>query len=282
MNYNDLESELNEWIREQRLSEYSRNTLVSYKYAANLFLNFIKDHNLLIDKAATIKYKDMLADKYSLATCNKYIIILNKFLKYLKRNDCLLKKFKTQRKTSLDDPLWPQEHKRMLRWAIKLGMEDMYLIMQIFALSGARVAELKYFTVENLNDNYIIAYNKGKERVLIMRNDLKRMHKKYCEKNKITEGYIFRSPVDLKNPKKIINASTIWRRLKKIAKAAKINPKKIHPHAWRHLFAKAAKEAGIDLDELRDILGHSDIRTTAIYTMTSNSEKRKKMEKIKF
>ena len=82
MNYNDLESELNEWIREQRLSEYSRNTLVSYKYAANLFLNFIKDHNLLIDKESTIKYKDMLADKYSLATCNKYIIILNKFLKY--------------------------------------------------------------------------------------------------------------------------------------------------------------------------------------------------------
>ena len=204
MNYNDLESELNEWIREQRLSEYSRNTLVSYKYAANLFLNFIKDHNLLIDKESTIKYKDMLADKYSLATCNKYIIILNKFLKYLKRDDCLLKKFKTQRKTSLDDPLWPQEHKRMLRWAIKLGMEDMYLIMQIFALSGARVAELKYFTVENLNDNYIIAYNKGKERVLIMRNDLRRMLKKYCEKKKITEGYIFRSPVDLKNPKKII------------------------------------------------------------------------------
>lgn len=101
--------------------------------------------------------------------------------------------------------------------------------MQIFALSGARVAELKYFIVENLNDNYIIAYNKGKERVLIMRNDLRRMLKKYCEKKKINEGYIFRSPVDLKI-QKIINASTIWRRLKKIAKSAKINPK-IHPHA---------------------------------------------------
>ena len=62
----------------------------------------------------------------------------------------------------------------------------------------------------------------------------------------------------------MLNSSTIWRRLKKIAKAAKINPDKIHPHAWRHLFAKKAKEAGIDLDELQDIFGHSDIKTTAI------------------
>ena len=76
--------------------------------------------------------------------------------------------------------------------------------------------------------------------------------------------------------------STIWRRLKRIAKTAKINPDKIHPHAWRHLFAKKAKEAGIDLDELQDILGHADIKTTAIYTQTSNREKKAKIEKIKY
>ena len=80
----------------------------------------------------------------------------------------------------------------------------------------------------------------------------------------------------------MLNSSTIWRRLKKIAKAAKINPDKIHPHAWRHLFAKKAKEAGIDLDELQDIFGHSDIKTTAIQTMTSNREKKAKMEKISY
>ena len=39
---------------------------------------------------------------------------------------------------------------------------------------------------------------------------------------------------------------------------------------------------GIDLDELRDILGHSDINTTAIYTMTSNREKREKLERIRY
>ena len=80
----------------------------------------------------------------------------------------------------------------------------------------------------------------------------------------------------------MLNNSTIWRRLKKISKSAKINPNKIHPHAWRHLFAKKCKESGIDLDELRDILGHNDIKTTAIYTMTSNKEKKNKLERIKY
>ena len=157
---------------------------------------------------------------------------------------------------------------------------DMYFIIKIFAHTGARIDELKYFTVESLDSNFIKgAYNKGKERTLIMTNELKRELKNYCKENKISSGYIFISPV---KKDKMLNNSTIWRRLKKISKHAKINPNKIHPHAWRHLFAKKCKENGIDLDEIRDILGHNDIKTTAIYTMTSNKEKKNKLERIRY
>ena len=121
-------------------------------------------------------------------------------------------------------------------------------------------------------------HNKGKDRTIILRNDLKREILQYCKQNKIKEGYIFKSPV---KPEKMLNASTIWRRLKKIAGYAKINKSKIHPHGWRHLFAKEFKKYGGELDELRDILGHSSLETTSIYTKTSNKEKRLKMEKMK-
>ena len=171
----------------------------------------------------------------------------------------------------------------MLRWAKKLNMEDMYFILEIFAYTGCRVDELKFFTVESLDSNYIKkVYNKGKERTIILRNDLKRDLKNYCKRMEITSGYIFISTSSKAKKGAMWNNSTIWRRLKRIAKAAKINPDKIHPHAWRHLFAKKAKEAGIDLDELQDILGHADIKTTAIYTQTSNREKKAKIEKIKY
>lgn len=283
MTKDEIKVKLDEWINQQRLDEYAKKTLTDYRHGVDLFINWIKDDPFAIDKNLMLDYKDYLEVTFALNSRNKYIVEINKFLKYCGYKDCTLKKFKTQRKTSIDDPIWEQEQKRMLRWAKKLDMEDMYFILEIFAYTGCRVDELKFFTVESLDSNYIKkVYNKGKERTIILRNDLKRALKDYCKRMGITTGYIFISTSPKAKPGAMWDNSTIWRRLKRIAKAAKINPDKIHPHAWRHLFAKKAKEAGIDLDELQDILGHADIKTTAIYTQTSNREKKAKIEKIKY
>ncbi len=280
MTKEEIKKELDNFIDTERLDEKSKRTIGDYRNAVNKLIDFLPN-KFEITKSLMIDFKENLNEKgFKVKSKNKYIVIINKFLKYLKLENCTLKKFKEQQKTSIDDPIWEQEHKRMLRWAKKLGMMDMYLIIKIFAHSGARIDELKYFTVESLESNFIKgAYNKGKERTLIMTNELKRELKKYCRENHIESGYIFLSPV---KEGQMLNNSTIWRRLKKISKSAKINPNKIHPHVWRHLFAKKCKENGIDLDELRDILGHNDIKTTAIYTMTSNKEKKNKLERIKY
>lgn len=280
MTKEEIKKELDNFIDSERLDEKSKRTIGDYRNAVNKLIDFLPDE-FEITKSLMIDFKENLTEKgFKVKSKNKYIVIVNKFLKYLKLNDCTLKKFKEQQKTSIDDPIWEQEHKRMLRWAKKLNMMDMYFIIKIFAHTGARIDELKYFTVESLESNFIKgAYNKGKERTLIMTNELKRELKNYCKEQEIKNGYIFVSP---KKDGQMLNNSTIWRRLKKIANSAKINPDKIHPHAWRHLFAKKCKENGIDLDELRDILGHNDIKTTAIYTMTSNKEKKNKLERIKY
>lgn len=280
MTKEEIGKKLDEWIEQQRLDEYAKKTLIDYRHGVQLFIDWITEDEFTINKSLMLNYKDYLAESFAVNSRNKYIIEINKFLKYIGYNDCTLKKFKTQIKTSIDDPIWEQEHNRMLRWAKKLDLEDMYMIMECFAHCGCRVYELKYFTVESLESNIIKRVeNKGKERVIILTNELRRKLINYCKKNNITEGYIFKSP---EKPGQMICSTTIWRRLKKIARAAKINPDKIHPHSWRHLFAKKCKENGIDLDELKDILGHSDIKTTAIYTMTSTTEKKKKLEKIKY
>lgn len=280
MTKEEIKVKLDEWINQQRLDEYSKKTLIDYRHGVDLFIQWIKEDKFTINKDLTLDYKEYLEKEFALNSRNKYIVELNKFLKYIGYKDCTLKKFKTQRKTSIDDPIWDQEHKRMLRWAKKLCMEDMYWIMESFALAGIRVEELKFFTVEKITEsNFIKVFNKGKERTIILTNELRRGLIDYCKRKDIVSGYIFISPV---KQNQMLNNSTIWRRLKKIAKAAKINPNKIHPHAWRHLFAKKAKEIGIDLDELQDIFGHADIKTTSIYTMTSNREKKAKMEKIKY
>lgn len=285
MGKKELVDNLNSFIEKLELEELAPKTISSYRNAINKLIEYLKD-NQEINKRVVMSWKKDLKDKnYALKSRNQFIVVINKYLAYLGLNDCMVKQFEEQEKSSLEDYIEPQEHKRMLRWAKQMNMMEAYYIMKVFASSGARISELQYFTVENLESNYIKgAYNKHKERTLIMTNELRRELKRYCKTNKITTGYIFRSP-DPKlssNPNKMINQSTIWRWLKKIAKKAKINSKKMHPHAWRHLFAKQCKATGIDLDELADILGHKNLNTTAIYTKTSMKEKKNKLERIRY
>lgn len=285
MGKKELVENLDSFIEKLELEELAPKTISSYKNAINKLISYLKD-NQEIDKKVIMAWKKDLKDKnFALKSRNQFIVVINKYLAYLGLTDCMVKQFEEQEKSSLEDYIEPQEHKRMLRWAKQMNMLEAYYIMKVFASSGARISELQYFTVENLESNYIKgAYNKHKERTLIMTNELRRELKKYCKTNKIATGYIFRSP-DPKlssDPNKMVNQSTIWRWLKKIAKKAKINSKKMHPHAWRHLFAKQCKANGIDLDELADILGHKNLNTTAIYTKTSMKEKKNKLERIRY
>ena len=285
MTKEDLNIKLDEFINNLELEEKANRTLISYRNAVNKLIEYLPSENIILNKKIIMDWKNSIQEEgFSLNSCNQYIVVVNKFLYYLGLNDLVVKQFKIQEKSSLEEYIEPQEHKRMLRWAKQLNMMEAYMIMKVFAHSGARISELKYFKVDKLDSNYIKVYNKKKERYLIITNELRRELKHYCKDNKLKEGYIFRSTDDrFKNdPNKMPNQSTIWRWLKKIAKRAKINANKIHAHAWRHLFAKQCKENGIDLDELADILGHSNINTTAIYTKTSKKEKRQKLEKIKY
>ena len=285
MNKEELKTKLDEFIENIELEELADKTIQSYRNAVNKFIDYLPNEFEINKKLVMDWKKKMQEDGYALKSRNQFIVVVNKFLYYLGLEECVVKLFKEQEKSNLEEYIEPQEHKRMLRWAKKLNNMEAYYIIKVFATSGARVSELKYFTVENLDSNYIKgAYNKGKERILIMTNELRRELKHYCKDKKIKTGQIFRSTDEkfINDPNKMINVSTIWRWLKKIARAAKINPNKIHAHAWRHLFAKQCKENGIDLDELADILGHKNINTTAIYTKTSMKEKKPKLEKIRY
>jgi len=258
VNKEQLETNVKEFLLELRLKEKTHKTIIEYHNELNKFIKwFDESHNTEINKSMLVDYKEYLLNSaYSINTKNKNIVVVNKFIKWLGYENDYLKKFKSQQKTSMNDPIYPQEHKRMLRWAKKLNMNDMYLIMKVFAYTGCRVVELKDFTVENVKKTFFKTYNKGKEREIILTTDLRHELLDYCRKEKIESGIIFRSK---RNSNQMLNPSTIWKKLQKISGYAKIDKNKIHPHAWRHLFAKAYSELpGATNEELADILGHSN------------------------
>lgn len=277
----DLISRLDEWVLEQRYQEYSENTLKQYRANVMKFIDWLPDNNEPITKDTTLAYKNYLGTMAgSSNSLNTWIVTINKYLKWLGSGDLAIKKIKMQQKQSVEDVLSISDYKRLLRIAKKLDMMKLYYIMKILAMTGIRVSVLKYFTVNSIKTNYIKFYIKGKENRVIVRQDLARELRHYCKENNIKEGYLF--PSD-KVEGKMINNSTIWRQMKKVAGIGRVNKKKVHAHSFRHLFAQVFLETYSDnITELADILGHNSLETTRLYTRTSDAQKKEKLEKLKY
>ena len=280
MTKDDLKPKLNEWIVEQRLAEYEKSTLDRYEANVTKFIEWLPDETD-ITKELLIEFKEHLAETLgSTNTINTYIVEVNKFLKWLGLKECTVKKIKMQSRQSNEEVLSLADYKRLLRFAKRLGDHQTYYIMKILAMTGIRISELRYFKVENMESYYIKVFNKGKERTIIVRQDLMRELKRYAKEQGIKEGYLFPSPV---NKGQMINVSTIWRHMKQLAGASRVKKSKVHAHSFRHLFAQVFLNTYTDsITELADILGHKSLETTRLYTRTSDAQKRTKMERMDF
>lgn len=285
MNRQFLVDRVDDFIAFETENEKAKNTLIHYRQVVELFVNSFEVDDIC--KLDVIGFKRKLKEAYAPASVKNCITIVNRFIKYcelveqgLDPEDLLrthhskmtLKNIKIQQAASLDDVIEPVDFKRMCRMAKQCNRMDIYLIMKIFAYTGIRVSELKYFTVENVKKNYITVKNKGKIRDVILRNDLKRELLKYCRDQKIDSGPIFS-----------LSYKQIYYQLKKIAgKCRGINLDKIHPHAFRHMFAINYLDSGGQVTDLMDILGHNSIQTTTLYTRTTNKAKKRMLENMKY
>lgn len=281
MRKSELLPKLDEWILEQKYQEYASSTLHQYRANVQKFIDWCPDPDEEITKETMLKYKEHLGEVAgTTASINTWIVTINKFMKWMDHKELCLKKIKTQFKQSNEEVLSVSDYKRLLRFAKRDGDHQSYYIMKILAMTGIRVSELRYFEVENLKSNYIKAFNKGKERVIIVRQDLMRELKRYAREQGIKSGFLFPSPL-VKG--KMVDVSTIWRRMQRLAGKAKVRKTKVHAHSFRHLFAQVFLEAYTDsITELADILGHNSLDTTRLYTRTSDEQKRHKMEKMNF
>lgn len=285
MTKTELKDKLQEYENELKEQEKAPKTIKAYISDIELFLDYVGDEQD-IQKSDVISYKEKLkAENRTPSTINRHIVSLNRFFKWAGADGIAgVKTVRTQTKTSLDGVMSVSDYERMLQAAISPGEQaqragkkpdlQAWAIMQTLANTGIRFNELQYFTVEALRSapkngkNAITVSNKGKVREIPISKELQKLLKDYCSTKGITSGYIFGT----KNGTPISNEQ-ISRRLKAIAGYARISKKKIHPHGFRHLFGKTYMQEIGRLDELADILGHSNLSTTRIYSRTTSKEK---------
>ena len=77
-----------------------------------------------------------------------------------------------------------------------------------------------------------------------------------------------------------MNRSNIWAEMKRLCIKAGIPEQKVYPHNLRHLFAYTYYGVDKDLVHLADILGHSSVETTRIYTISTGEEQQEVMQKM--
>lgn len=276
MKIKELELLMKEWLIEQKYQELAKNTLAVYENAVSKFIEWAGPEDELT-KELTINYKSQLFEKTErINSINIWIIGLNKFLKYIDKSDCTVKQIKQQTEFNTEKVLSIVDYKRLMRAAKKHGMDDIYYIMKILMFTGIRIGELRFFTVESLQDFYVQVNNKGKVRRVPVRQDLRRELLDYCKTKGIEKGPLFKSGNDP------MLQTTIWRKLKKVAGLAKVRKELVHAHNFRHLFTQIYNDAypGETLN-LADILGHNDLKTTRKYTKLSSEGQRKMLEQMK-
>lgn len=286
VNIEDLVDNLDTWLEEQRLnSELSQKTISKYKSSIHKFINFNSSNDIKnINKQVMLNYRDYLDEQSSsVKSKNLWIIVLNKYLKYLNLNNLCLKQIKTQKNFVIYKKMSVTDLQRLLRIAKReKRMQDYWIIMTL-ARTGIRISELKYFTVENLkkeNKNTFHYKSKGKERDVVVPKSLAMDLRKYAREQKIKSGPLFHQIKDASKP---INPATVWKHLKKIAGIARVNKEVVHAHSFRHLFATVfcRNNPGNNI-LLADLLGHSSLETTRIYTELSIDEKQSILEDMKF
>ena len=147
--------------------------------------------------------------------------------------------------------------------------------MQTICSTGIRVSEVRYITVEAVARGVAEINCKSKRRQVFLPKQLCQILKQYIKEQKIKSGVVFVTKNG--NP---LDRSNIWSDMKKLCKSANVSEKKVFPHNLRHLFARTYYSLQKDIVRLADILGHSNVNTTRIYTMETGEIHRKQIQKL--
>lgn len=255
--------------------ERSKNTIEKYMRDVRAFFKFAGNRNL--QKSDVLEYKKQLCEKYLPSSVNSVLSSLNALFMFMKWFDLKVKTLKIQKRIFADKSkeLTKTEYEKLLSAAKAKNNERLYYLMQTIASTGLRVSEIKYVTTEAVNSGQAVINNKGKIRLVFLPEALCKMLKGYIKSQKIKSGPVFVSKTG-----KPLDRHTIWKLLKNLCEIAGVSKDKVFPHNFRHLFAWTFYSLQKDIVRLADILGHSSIETTRIYTMESGTEHRKQLQKL--
>ena len=273
-----------DYLREEKKS--SENTILSYGRDLRGFCRFMKESGVL--DAAKVNRTNVMAYVYELqkqhkagATVSRNIASIRSFFQYLLRSGYV-------GENPAADLELPKVEKKMpeilslekveLLLEQPAGEEDKEVrdkaMLELLYATGIRVTELISLRVEDINLplEYIHCGKETKSRIIPIGAQAKYSLRKYMEK---VRDHMILQPEEnilfVNCNGRPMTRQGFWKIIKAYAKKAGIE-EDITPHMLRHSFAAHLIENGADLRSVQEMLGHSDISTTQIYTKLTNQK----------
>lgn len=280
LDFFNLPEMMEDYLFELEIRNYSLNTIKTYKSIINNFYKFLQNeeeiqHEKMILKSFK-KYIGYLKRDKKVSQNYIYLVtvVLKKFFEF--GDIRALKDVKTPKRTkylpkslnedevqrlinALDnfqtiDP--PTAHSEFLRRRNKL-------ILALLYSSGLRVSELVNLRIDNvdIHDRTIRIRGKGeKDRLVLFDDKTKKLIQDYLAKRDDDSEYLF-----INRYHRNLTPRYVQMMIKDYARVAGIK-KKVTPHILRHSFATHLLKNGVDIRAIQQLLGHSNLSTTQIYT----------------
>jgi len=266
----------------------SENTRSAYENDLYQYLNYLRDRHknanpgLDLFTRFTIRgfLSGLVEQKYAARSSSRKLAAFRAFARYLVREQILTVNPTLNIASPKLDKKLPQF---ITRAEIKtiLGLPDVstfeglrdFLILELFYATGIRVSELLTLRINSINftDGTIRVLGKrNKRRVLPLGETTLHDMKKYLEQrqNEAKQKPEYTDYIFVNNNKAPFTrqqiAQIVSHYIKKVAAG-----EKAHPHALRHTFATHLLDEGADLMSVKELLGHSNLSTTQIYTHVS-------------
>ena len=248
----------------EKLRGYSDLTIKSYDETlreASIFVEVHEDEKITIINL--MPYRIHIAE-LNAKTISRKLSSIRSFVSYLNDNstlDCVLKaddSIKTAK--TLPKPI---PHKYILSALEKATLEETVIISMLYTL-GLRISELSSLKIEDISDEWVRVIGKGqKQRDIPLLAKTKELLDEYLSK-KTRKKFLFE-----KNDEKLSENSlryTITKVFKRVAL-------KVTPHQLRHSFATELLNNSARISDVSELLGHSSMATTQIYTKLGSTLK---------
>ena len=241
-------------------SGFAKNTVSAYVETVRLFLARYGR----VSEKSLCDYKVFLLEHYKPKTVNLHMDTFK------------IKGVKDPQRAFLENVISDADYRYLKRKLKDGGYDQWYFAVWFMGGTGARVSELLQMKAEHVRAGYVDMYTKGgKVRRIYIPGKLKKEAEQWLQKEGIHSGYLFRNRYG--HP---ISARGLALRLKGFADQFGLDPKVVHPHSFRHRFAKNFLDKCNDISFLADLMGHESIETTRIYLRRTTTEQREVFDKI--